>query len=70
MGDDISTASVSPICNACNSNCKSCSVNADKCESCNDGFRIRERKCFGRNNVGFKFRFNTDYSQFISQGLT
>lgn len=65
---DPNSGALSPTCSACNSNCKTCSINADQCESCADGFRLRDFQCFGRNNVGFKFKFDTDYTEFLKQG--
>lgn len=63
---DPSVAAVSPSCTACNSRCLTCAAGSNYCLSCATGYRLRDSQCFGRNNAGFRFRFDKALSDFLS----
>lgn len=73
MTNGISDAVDNDKCIACDSNCRTCIVQPDRCTSCFQGFRLMSYRCAGLFNVIYRYELNLNYSNFLdsssSQGF-
>ena len=62
--DGVADAIFSDSCAACDPNCKTCFFEAFRCQSCEEGYRLKNNRCEGKYAANIKMKFNIDFSYF------
>ena len=65
MDEGIEDAIFSDDCEECDDNCKTCFLDADRCQSCYTGYRLKGNKCVGRFSLEMLFKLDIDYEFFV-----
>lgn len=65
MTASITDAVFNDNCTACDPNCNTCTVQADRCLSCPSGLKLRGYKCIGLYTVDYRFEIDIVFATFI-----